>query len=158
MKDYFKRLYNYNNWANTIILDALDSNKVDDAEILKLISHLIAAQEIWVSRITNRQCRVNGVWNVLSIQECRELAAASGKDWINFVDNISESDYIRIISYKNTQGIAYDTPVVDIMCHAVNHTTYHRAQIAKLLRQKDIAPPNTDFITYARTFALGSDL
>jgi uncharacterized damage-inducible protein DinB len=154
MKKYFDRLYRYNNWANDIILNALTENKVDDAEISKLISHLIAAQEIWISRITNRPPNVNGVWTVFSLEECRKLAEESGKDWLHFIENITDRDYRRIISYKNTQGIAYDTPVIDIMAHAVNHTSYHRAQIAKLLRQKGIAPPNTDFITYARAFAL----
>ncbi len=154
MKNYFERLYRYNNWANDIILKALSENNVDDAEISKLISHLIAAQEIWISRITNRPPNVNGVWTVFTPEENRKLAEASGSDWLAFIDNIQESDYRRIISYKNTQGIAYDTPVIDIMCHAVNHTSYHRAQIAKLLRQMGIAPPNTDFITYARAFAL----
>ena len=37
-----------------------------------------------------------------------------------------------------------------IMIHLVNHSSYHRAQIALLLRQKGFEPINTDFITYDR--------
>ena len=36
------------------------------------------------------------------------------------------------------------------MIHLVNHSSYHRAQIALLLRQKGYEPINTDFITYDR--------
>jgi uncharacterized damage-inducible protein DinB len=36
------------------------------------------------------------------------------------------------------------------MIHLVNHSTYHRAQIAILLRQQGFEPVNTDFITYDR--------
>jgi uncharacterized damage-inducible protein DinB len=36
------------------------------------------------------------------------------------------------------------------MIHLVNHSTYHRAQIATLLRQGGLEPVNTDFITYDR--------
>jgi uncharacterized damage-inducible protein DinB len=36
------------------------------------------------------------------------------------------------------------------MIHLVNHSSYHRAQIAMLLRQKGFEPINTDFITYDR--------
>ena len=36
------------------------------------------------------------------------------------------------------------------MIHLVNHSSYHRAQIAMLLRQKGMEPINTDFITYDR--------
>ena len=37
-----------------------------------------------------------------------------------------------------------------IMIHLVNHSSYHRAQIAMLLRQNGFEPVNTDFITYDR--------
>jgi uncharacterized damage-inducible protein DinB len=32
----------------------------------------------------------------------------------------------------------------------VNHASYHRAQVAMLLRQIGLEPINTDFITYDR--------
>jgi len=40
--------------------------------------------------------------------------------------------------------------VESIMMHLVNHCSYHRAQVALLLRQKGFEPLNTDFITYDR--------
>jgi uncharacterized damage-inducible protein DinB len=36
------------------------------------------------------------------------------------------------------------------MIHLVNHASYHRAQIALLMRQQGHEPINTDFITYDR--------
>jgi uncharacterized damage-inducible protein DinB len=36
------------------------------------------------------------------------------------------------------------------MAHLVNHGTYHRGQVAVLLREKGYDPVNTDFITYDR--------
>jgi uncharacterized damage-inducible protein DinB len=35
--------------------------------------------------------------------------------------------------------------------HVVNHGTLHRGQVAGMLRQLNIAPPNTDMIGYYRT-------
>jgi uncharacterized damage-inducible protein DinB len=37
-----------------------------------------------------------------------------------------------------------------IMIHQVNHATYHRAQVAMLMRQQGYQPVNTDFITWDR--------
>jgi uncharacterized damage-inducible protein DinB len=54
------------------------------------------------------------------------------------------------MTYKNYVGEDYTNNVEMIMIHLVNHSSYHRAQIAMLLRQKGFEPINTDFITYDR--------
>ena len=36
------------------------------------------------------------------------------------------------------------------MRHVVNHSTYHRGQLATQLRQLGHTPPNTDFIRFLR--------
>jgi uncharacterized damage-inducible protein DinB len=36
------------------------------------------------------------------------------------------------------------------MRHVVNHSTYHRGQLAMMLRQLGQAPPSTDFTRYLR--------
>jgi uncharacterized damage-inducible protein DinB len=155
MNDYFKRLYTYNMWANDKLLTLLEQHKVTDQEVLVATSHYLAAMEIWVSRIQGRPARVNGVWEVYDYPRCREVAQLAGEDWLAMIPTLTEADYHRRIAYKNTQGDYYETPVIDIMGHAINHATYHRAQIARMLRLAGIKPINTDFITYARLHDLG---
>lgn len=152
---YFERLYTYNLWANDTLLTLLEEHKVADQEVMVAVSHYLAAMEIWISRIQGRPARVNGVWEVYDLPRCREINQASGADWLAMIPGMTQEDYHRRIAYKNTQGAYYETPVVDIMGHAVNHATYHRAQVARMLRQLGITPKNTDFITYARAFDLG---
>jgi uncharacterized damage-inducible protein DinB len=64
---------------------------------------------------------------------------------VNSTDNFN-----RDLSYNNYVGDPYITNVESIMIHLVNHSSYHRAQIAMLLRQTGFEPINTDFITYDR--------
>ena len=76
---------------------------------------------------------------------------AYGTDWLNYLNNLSdEADLLRIISYKNTKGDFYETPIIDIANHCVGHASYHRAQIMQLLRENGHEPFDTTFITYAR--------
>ncbi|HMR56073.1 MAG TPA: DinB family protein, partial [Cyclobacteriaceae bacterium] len=56
----------------------------------------------------------------------------------------------RVLKYKNYVGDYYETNVEQIMIHLVNHGSYHRGQVAMLLRQKGYEPVNTDYITYDR--------
>jgi uncharacterized damage-inducible protein DinB len=154
MNNYFLRLYTYNQWANDRLLTVLEENQVADQDIAIATSHYLAAMEIWISRIQGRPATIGGVWEVYDAARNRELAEQAAADWLAMIPTMTPEDYTRKIAYKNTQGDYYETPVVDIMAHAVNHATYHRAQIAKMLRQIGIKPVNTDFITYARAFAL----
>ncbi len=55
-----------------------------------------------------------------------------------------------MLKYKNYVGDYYETNVEQIMSHLVNHGSYHRVQVAMLLRQKGYEPVNTDYITYDR--------
>jgi uncharacterized damage-inducible protein DinB len=54
----------------------------------------------------------------------------------------------RVIEYKNLKGDAFAKPVWEILLHVVNHGTYHRGQIAAMLRQLGHVPPSTDFIYF----------
>jgi uncharacterized damage-inducible protein DinB len=45
--------------------------------------------------------------------------------------------------------LAHIVVVRDILMHAVNHSTYHRGQVARLLRQLGAAAPETDFVVFS---------
>ena len=155
MNAYFTRLYAYNEWANLQLLDLLQPHPAQlTEEIFIALSHYLAAQEIWISRIQGRPANVKGVWEIYDLPTCEKLAADTAAAWNSYVPTMTTEDYYRKIAYKNTKGDYYETPVIDIMAHCVNHATYHRAQIARLLRQAGVIPINTDFITYARLMAL----
>ena len=76
------------------------------------------------------------------------MSTEVGKLWLEFVE--SNDDFSRELTYKNFVGDLYSNNVEMIMIHVVNHSSYHRAQIALLLRQKGFEAINTDFITYDR--------
>jgi uncharacterized damage-inducible protein DinB len=78
----------------------------------------------------------------------RTLAEDGSRQWLEFIG--SEASFDRILKYKNYVGDYYETNVEQIMIHLVNHGTYHRGQIALLMRQHGQEPINTDFITYDR--------
>jgi uncharacterized damage-inducible protein DinB len=155
LQTYFERLYTYNRWANDTLLNHMHGqNAANHPEVMKLMSHLLSAQEIWISRIQGREAEVQGVWTVFNMNECHILANFTADNWLNYIAHLSPEALHHIIAYKNTMGEYYETPVIDIMCHCVNHATYHRAQVTRLMRQAGMDVVNTDFITYARKFAL----
>jgi uncharacterized damage-inducible protein DinB len=136
MKTYFLKLYQYNVWATKRVLDCLERQLVTDEKILSIMGHIVAAQFLWLHRIKGLP------------PQLISMADEAGKLWIEFVQNTE--DFNRDLDYINYVGEPYITNVEMIMIHLVNHSSYHRAQIALLLRQKGLEPINTDFITYDR--------
>jgi uncharacterized damage-inducible protein DinB len=148
MKSYFLKLYQYNAWANKKVIDCLAHQRVTDEKILSLMGHIVAAQFIWLHRIKGLAPPDLKLWANYSLEELIAMADQAGKEWLYFVE--STNDFNREMTYHNFVGDKYTNNVEMIMIHLVNHSSYHRAQIAMLLRQKTLVPVNTDFITYDR--------
>jgi uncharacterized damage-inducible protein DinB len=56
MKEKFKELFEYNNYFNQKLIELLSKNSENISEkTVKLINHLINAQQIWNSRIINEK-------------------------------------------------------------------------------------------------------
>lgn len=148
MKKYFLKLYNYNYWSNKRVLGAIEKQKVSDPKILQLMGHVLAAQYLWLHRIKGLPAPDVKLWGDYSFERLNEMAEDVGKKWIEFVEVTDNFD--RELTYKNYTNDPYTNNVESIMIHLVNHSSYHRAQVAMLLRQKGFEPINTDFITYDR--------
>lgn len=148
MKKYFLKLYTYNDWATTRVLNAIQKQDVNDAKILQLMGHVLAAQYLWLHRIKGLPAPDVKLWDDYSLERLLEMAADIGKQWLDFVSGTDNFD--RELTYRNYTNDPYTNNVENIMIHLVNHSSYHRAQVAILMRQKGFEPINTDFITYDR--------
>lgn len=148
MKEYFQKLYQYNHWANTRVINCLKKQQVDDEKILTLVSHTLSALFIWLARIEGRSTAPFPLWHQYKLSELETMSEDIGRNWLEFINK--NNSFNRELSYTNYVGEPYTNNVENIMIHLVNHSTYHRAQVAMLLRQKGFEPVNTDFITYDR--------
>lgn len=142
------QFYKYNNWANSVLLEALMANSsLLPKSCISLFSHIVNAQTIWVCRI-NGITPVVSVWQVNELESCKVLLEQS-------INGLSQIEYLEttaspIIKYTTSNGDCYETSVSDILLHVFNHGTYHRGQIAKEMKLHHIKPVNTDYIQFVR--------
>lgn len=146
-----RRLFNYDHWANKEVLSVLREHEAFEyaGTTTSLMSHLLAAQELWYRRIKGLDVSGFEVWPVYSIDKLHTMAGHLATNWQKLIDE-REEDLTQIVSYKNTSGTAYKTELADILHHVIIHGQHHRAQIAIWLREGGIDPPATDFIFYTR--------
>ena len=148
MKDYFLKLYQYNAWANQRVIECLDRQQVKDEKILCIFGHLVCAQLIWFNRLKGLPKSSLQLWGNYSVFELKSIAEEASRSWLGFI--AEEDQFDRVLKYTNYVGDYYETNIRDLMTHLVNHCTYHRGQVAVLLREKRFEPVNTDFVTYDR--------
>ena len=147
----FTQLFRYDLWANTRIKDALDGQLFDQSKrCLNLFAHIRAAQQVWYQRINGQSSNDIELWpentyadeNLAMLQKIHE-------QWLALIKSNS-GDLNRSITYQNSKGTTFDTPLHGILQHIIIHGQHHRAQIAALLRQGGLPPPPTDYIYYLR--------
>jgi uncharacterized damage-inducible protein DinB len=74
--------------------------------------------------------------------ELRRRAERSGKELITVAEQGELSQILHL------DGGSYEAPVIVVLIQAVNHAIDHRSQIATLLSQQDIEPPDLDGWSY----------
>lgn len=149
MKQHLQRMFRGMSWGDRQMIAAVDDAPAAKAEALPLLSHVLAAEEVWLARLERRDARLP-VWPTLSVKDCQRVAAENEAGYAAFLARIDEGQLSAILHYQNQAGRSFETPVIDILTHVVIHGAYHRGQIAKILGRVGAASPNTDFITFAR--------
>ncbi|MCA9726150.1 MAG: hypothetical protein KC729_00600 [Candidatus Eisenbacteria bacterium] len=136
----------YHDWAATQLLDALERAPQAPARAVSLLSHVIAAEHVWHERVEGRIAQI-AFWPDFDLPRLRELAVHNLEDWQR---TLSRDDLDRVIAYRNSKGIAYETPIQEILLHLLSHGAYHRGQITEAMREAGLPLLNTDFIVYLR--------
>jgi uncharacterized damage-inducible protein DinB len=78
----------------------------------------------------------------------REKSESLAKELAGFVVEQTEDSVARPLTYKNLKGESFTYPLGQLMLHMVNHSTYHRGQVATLMRQLGAQPISTDLVLY----------
>lgn len=151
MKQFFLKWYSYNAWANRTIITCLEQQSVKDEKILTILGHLVSANFIWLNRIKGLPKSEFKLWGDYSLSQLKQMVEDADAQWMDFIKN--NDDFNRLLKYNNYVGDYYESNVEQIMIHLVNHGSYHRGQVAMLLRQKGFEPVNTDYITYDRVLS-----
>lgn len=155
-----RSLYAYNEWANARMFSAaaqLDQNVFAEprgnsfSSIRDTLAHIATSEWVWLRRWRGESPSTVPEWGSLEratalMQKLAEIEA----DRAAFLRELTDDDLERPLAYRNLKGEDYSQPLVDQLMHVVNHSTYHRGQIATLSRQAGFPAPATDLIVFKR--------
>ncbi|WP_027382214.1 DinB family protein [Epilithonimonas caeni] len=146
MKEYFQNLLEYNLHYNQLLIqNFLVNNYVWTEKSKNLLNHILNAHQIWNARILNQD--TFGVWQINSDGKLLDI---NQSNFENSIKILNERNFDEIIAYRNSKGDDFQNSIQEILFHFINHSTYHRGQIAMLMKQAGLEPINTDYIFYKR--------
>lgn len=157
-KNDLQLLYEYNRWANFQTLAA--SAKLTEDQFTKDLSsshrsvrdtlvHTLAAEWIWLARWN--EVSPKALLNPLDFRDLGALRARWAdveRDQTAFIEGITNESLESPVTYQNTKGEQWTYPLWQMMHHVVNHSSYHRGQVATMLRQLGTEPKPTDLLVF----------
>jgi len=147
MNDLLARLMGHMRWADNQFADALENDP--PAEAVRLFAHVASVEHLWYARIRGEPHQ-HAVWPPLDVAQSRELAAQHADLFDRLVAASDDDALARLVSYRNSAGRDYRSPVGEIIAHVAMHGSHHRGQIARVLRAAGREPPYTDYIQFSR--------
>ncbi|QNL51811.1 damage-inducible protein DinB [Olivibacter sp. SDN3] len=144
MKTFFKELFEYNNHFNTKLAESFLANQyIVSKESVKVFCHILNAHEIWNSRIQGKT-NIYEIWQVHNPVDFAKLMELNQENTNAIIEGNSLNE---VIQYSNGK---VQRKIQDILFHMINHSTYHRGQIAIDFRECEIEPIATDYIHYKK--------
>jgi uncharacterized damage-inducible protein DinB len=149
MLEDLRRLAEHDEWADRLILAAIEASAEPPGAAVRELGHTVAAAEVWLSRLEGRPSRTS-IWPSLTPAQIGELVDTVHRQLASYLETLDEATHERRIAYTNSAGQAFETPVKDILLHMALHAQYHRGKINLLLRHAGLSPAPTDYIAFVR--------
>jgi uncharacterized damage-inducible protein DinB len=145
IKEFFQDKFDYDLQANLNWILTLEQHESSlDEFLLRSFSHLLNVHHIWNNRLMQSTPESN-TWDLLPIEYFTRIAKLNHNETIDYLEKIELGEKIH---YHSSEGIKIEKDDIDILYHILNHSNYHRAQIALQLRELNIIPPSLNFIVY----------
>ncbi len=142
-------LYEHLAWADDHALASLRAAASPPPRAVELLAHVFGAEHVWLARIEERAPEVP-VWPPLDVDGCARLAAANRAAFAALLARLAPGDLDRAVRYRNSAGIEFTSRIADILVHVALHGSYHRGQVALVVRDAGAEPSPTDFIAFVR--------
>lgn len=151
-------LFAYGRWANGKVLESAAPLTAEElvrpiggsfGSVLKTLVHLHGADWVWLERWHGRSpSSLPGGEDLTTLDAIRERWDEVQEGQRTFVGTLTPARMADPVTYVNFAGQTCTYALGDALVHVANHGTYHRGQVATLLRQLGHKPAPTDYLRY----------
>lgn len=161
-KDDIQLLYEYDRWANDRVIQYVSALTPEQftrdlggvsQSVRHTLVHIVGGEWIWLQywkvgspsvpfindlRIRRDQFFAAALYPTIAAAEAKWREVE--KEQIAFAESLTDEGLNRMLPFRTTH-----VSLAHLMQHVANHSTYHRGQIALMMRQLNAEPMATDF-------------
>jgi len=161
-KDDIKLLYEYDRWANHRVFEAASALSAEQftrdlggsfRSVRDTLVHIIAGEWGWLTYwkevspnsafLADLKRQLDALFNPDAFPNFAAVQskwAEVEKEQVEFVNRVTNESLEKMLPFRTTQ-----VRLAHLMQHLANHSTYHRGQVALMMRQLDAEALATDF-------------
>lgn len=165
-KDDFITLYDFNTWANQRTLDSCTALSPEQftkdlgssfRSVRDTLAHIYGAEWIWLERWRGRTSSgLPSAADFPDFESVRSQLTAIDRELVEYIASLQEEDVQGFREFKTLTAGTISQPLWQCLQHLANHGTYHRGQIATMLRQLGTKTVSTDLVVFYRERAQGA--
>jgi uncharacterized damage-inducible protein DinB len=158
MQDDFVSLYAYNRWADRRVLDACRKLTPEQyvaepvpgwSSVRSSIVHIAVVTERWMRGLTGENVGAAPTEaEVPTIDDAERLLERAYQTLDELLPTLTP-ERLAMPQTMRGGGRTAVLPPWTVLRHVVNHSSYHRGQVASKLKRLGVEQPATDFIVWA---------
>jgi uncharacterized damage-inducible protein DinB len=153
----YRRWFEYEKDAHAKVIRSLETVPIERRttpefrRAVTLLAHLAAARRVWLCRLGVLSERPAAFFpeDVDLPAAAEEMQVIQGH-WDAYLARLTDQELARTFEYKSLDAGRFRNRVEDILAQLFGHSSYHRGQIAMLVRAAGGEPAVTDLIYWCR--------
>jgi uncharacterized damage-inducible protein DinB len=160
MADRYRRWFAYEKDMHEKTLASLESvpgGRRGDPSFRKavgLLGHIAAARALWLHRFGVRPSGPSTPAELfpenVSLEDLAARISGMHEEWSDYLRDLDEAEIARVFEYRSMEGRRFRNRVEDLLTQLFSHSSYHRGQIAALVRTLGGEPAVTDYLFWVR--------
>jgi uncharacterized damage-inducible protein DinB len=150
-------LLEFHHWATSLTVGAVRALTPEQftrdlgssfPSVRDTLVHVFTADRAWLGRLEGQAPPRANAGDFADLSVLLEVWEPVLQRWPGVVASLGDPG--RLIEYKSFAGDPFTNPLGQIVRHVVNHGTYHRGQVATMLRQLGAQAVSSDLISFYR--------
>lgn len=154
-----RQMASYHRWANEVLAEGV--RRVDESDYRRdvglffgslhgTLNHVLLVDRLWYARFTGETFEPEGLDEELEPDRSALLERIDerSRNWIDYVDDLDDTDLERSLTYHNTKGIRRKLRRGPALLHVFNHGTHHRGQVSAGLTRLGHEAPEMDLFYF----------
>jgi uncharacterized damage-inducible protein DinB len=158
-KEYFSEMFDYMRWGDRLMIGAARTvpdeqyyadQGISFGSVHKLMVHCMAAQWIWLSRWRGENpTRLESHEQYPKRGDVEQRWPLVHAALIDFLGLQTPGTLARAVNYRNLKGEHCSLALADLMLHVIDHASYHRGQVASMIKRAGGQPAAVSYTRYA---------